>query len=98
MAAITYSATEDAFHVRRIRYRNTELRRREVVNGIKARARGLDEADGRHPFEAEGVHIRLGRREQKRLRALCPPRSGRGCRWEAKNAEKGFPEGSYRIP
>ena len=27
-----------------------------------------------------------------------PPRSGRGCRWEAKNAEKGFPEGSYRIP
>ena len=35
MAAITYSATEDAFMFWRIRYRNTELRRREVVNGIE---------------------------------------------------------------
>lgn len=98
MAAITYSATEDAFMFGEfdtgipssaaVRW-STESKPAPVV--------WMKRMDG-IPFEAEGVHIRLGRREQKRLRALCPPRSGRGCRWEAKNAEKGFPEGSYRIP
>ena len=87
-------------HVRRIRYRNTELRRREVVNGIKARARGLDEADGRHPFEAEGVHIRLGRREQKRLRALCRRDQDVAAVGRQKMQRKGFRKGhtGFRKP
>ena len=44
-----------------------------------------------------GSHVLIAAAESAQA-LLLPPRSGRGCRWEAKNTEKGFPEGSYRIP
>ncbi len=61
---------------------------------------GLDEADGRHPFEAEGVHIRLGRREQKRLRALCRRDQDVAAVGRQKIQRKGFRKGhtGFRKP